>query len=75
MNGKAYSMEALSSMIEAAQNYVEVPDMRDSIIAKCHWEIGLVVCDAPIQKRSAIKLTSQEITALNNAIRQLRACS
>ena len=50
MNGKAYSMEALSLMIEAAQHYVEVPDMRDGIIAKCHWEIGLLVCAAPTDR-------------------------
>jgi hypothetical protein len=75
MNGKAYSMEALSLMIEAAQHYVEVPNMRDSIIAKCHWEVGLLVCAAPIQDRANIKLTRQEVTALNHAFRQLRASS
>jgi hypothetical protein len=50
MNGKAYPMEALSLVIEAAQHYVEVPNMRDSIIAKCHREIGLLVFAAPNMK-------------------------
>ncbi len=75
MNGKVYSMEALSMMIEAAQHYVEVPEMRKGIIAKCHWEIGLLVCGAPIDQRAAIKLTPQEVTALNQAIKQRRASS
>ena len=73
MNGKAYSNQALSIMITAADHYIEATDVRDSIIAKCHWEIGMVVCDAPEHQTSAITLTPQEIKALNNAIRQLRA--
>ena len=73
MNGKAYSNQALSIMITAADHYIEATDVRDSIIAKCHWEIGMVVCDAPDHQRSAIKLTPQETKALNKAIRQLRA--
>ncbi len=73
MNGKAYSGKALSLIITAADHYIEATDVRNSIIAKCHWEIGLVVCDAPDHQRSAIKLTPQETKALNNAISQLRA--
>ena len=57
MNGKAYSMQALSLMITAADHYIKATDVRSSIIDKCHWEIGLVVCDAPDHQRSAIKLT------------------
>ncbi len=73
MNGKAYSMKALSLMIQSADYYIEATDVRKSIVAKCHWEIGLVVCDAPDHQRSAIKLTPQEIKALNDAIRQMKA--
>ncbi len=72
MNGKAYSMKALSLMIQSADHYIEATDVRKSVVAKCHWEIGLVVCDAPEHQRSAIKLTPQETKALNNAIRQMK---
>ncbi len=68
MNGKAYSNQALSIMITAADHYIEATDVRDRIIATCHWEIGMVVCDAPEHQRSAITLTPQEIKALNNSL-------
>ena len=71
-NGKAYSGKALSLIITAADHYIEATGVRNSIIAKCHWEIGLVVCDAPDHQRSAIKLTPQETKALNSAIRQMK---
>ena len=73
MNGKAYSMNTLSMIIDAAHNYIEAPNIRDGIIAKCHWEIGLAVCEAPDDKRETIKLTPQETKALNKAIEQRRA--
>ncbi len=73
MNGKAYSMETLSMIIDAAHHHIEAPNIRDGIIAKCHWEIGLSVCDAPEDKRATIKLAPEETKALNQAIEQLRA--
>ncbi len=73
MNGKAYSTNTLSMIIDVAHHYIEAPDIRDSIIAKCHWEIGLVVCEAPDHKRATIKLTPQETKALNKAIQQRQA--
>ena len=73
MNGKAHTEKTLSIMIDAARRYIEAKDLRDSIISKCHQEIGLVFMGASTQKRAAIGLTPQETTAISSALSSWRA--
>ncbi len=72
MNGKTYSETALSIMIDAATQYIEAPNLRDSIISKCHQEIGLLVVGAPPWQRAAINLNPEEVKALASAIHRRR---
>ncbi len=68
MNGKAYSMERLSLVIETAEKYVRDPTLRKRILSKCYQEIGLDVVEAPAHKRAAIILSQPESAALRNAL-------
>ncbi len=70
MNTKTYSETALSMMIDAATQYIEAPNLRDSIISKCHQGIGLLVVAAPPLQRVAINLTNEEVRALVSALRR-----
>jgi hypothetical protein len=72
MNGKGYSEEILSIMIDAALQYIELPGVRDSIVAKCHQEIGLLVTDASYCDRAEIHLTHQGVMTLAAPIRRWR---
>ncbi len=72
MNGKAHKEDTLGVMIEAAHQYIESPDVRNGVIAKCHQEIGLVMVGAPTHQRAAIRLTSQESAAILHAVRSWR---
>ena len=72
MNGKAYSEGSLSNMIDAAHQYIDGNGQRDSIIAKCYQELGLIVAGAPVHQRADINLTGQEVLALRKAIHQWR---
>ena len=55
-------------MIGAAFRYIYAHGLRDSIIAKCHQEIGLMVAGAPVHQRSDICLTGEEDLAIRQAI-------
>ncbi len=68
MNGKDYSEGSLSKMIDAAHYYIYDHGLRDSIIAKCYQEIGLIVAGAPVHQRSDIYLTGEEDLAMRQAI-------
>ena len=68
MNGKAYSLERLSLVIDATEKYVHDPNLRKKILSKCHQEIGLVLIEAPAHQRAAIFLSQPESAALNNAL-------
>ncbi len=70
MNGKDYSEGSLSRMIDVAHQYIDSVGIRDSIIGKCHLELGLIVAGAPIGQRKGITLTPQEATAMRKAILQ-----
>ena len=68
MNGKDYSEGNLSKMIDAAHQYIDTAGIRDSIIAKCYQEFGLIVAGAPAHQRARITLTDQEAEAMRKAI-------
>ena len=68
MNGKGYSEGNLSKMIDAAHQHIDATGIRDSIIAKCYQELGLIVVDAPVHQRADITLTGQEAEAMRKAI-------
>ena len=68
MNGKAYSLERLSLVIDTAEKYIHDPTLRKRILSKCHQEIGLVVVEAPAHQRAAIVLSQPESAALRNAL-------
>ena len=70
MNTKTYSETALSMMIDVATQYIEAPNLRDSIISKCHQGIGSLVVAAPPSQRVAINLTNEEVRALGSALRR-----
>jgi hypothetical protein len=70
VNGEAYSEETLSIMIDATRQYIETPGVRDSIVAKCYQEIGLLVTGTPYCQRAEVHLTHQEVVALAAAIRR-----
>ncbi len=70
MNTKTYSEKALSIMIDVATQYIEAPNLRDSIISKCHQAIGSLVVAAPPSQRVAINLTNEEVRVLVSAIRR-----
>ena len=59
-------------MIDAAHQYIDADGLRDSIIAKCYQELGLIVVGAPVHQRANIKLTGQEVLAMRKAIHQWR---
>ena len=69
MNGRAYSERNLSMMINAARQYIQVPDVQREIISKCHQEIGLILAGSPPHQRAAIKLTHSESKAILDAVR------
>ena len=68
MNGKGYSEGSLSKMIDAAHQYIDTTGIRDSIIAKCYHELGLIVAGAPAYQRADINLTGKEAEAMRKAI-------
>ena len=70
MNGKHYSERNLSSLIEAANQYVEATSVREGIIAKCYQELGLIVAGAPVHQRANITLNHLEAEAIRKAIQQ-----
>ncbi len=72
MNGKHYSEGSLSSLIDAAHQYIDATSVRESIIAKCYQELGLIVADAPVHQRANITLNNQEAEAMREAIHQWR---
>ena len=72
MNGKHYSEGSLSSLIDAAHRYIDATSVRESIIAKCYQELGLIVADAPVHQRANITLTSQEAEAMRKAVQRWR---
>ena len=69
MNGRAYSEQYLSMVINAAHQFIQVPDVQREIISKCHQEIGLIVVGSPPHQRAAIKLTHAESEAILHAVR------
>ena len=72
MSGKTYTEAALSLMIDVATRYIEAPNLRKSIISKCHQGIGLLVVGAPPEQRVAINLTHEEGKALVSAVHRRR---
>jgi len=72
MNGKDYSEGSLSKMNDAAHQYIDANGLRDSIIAKCYQELGLIVAGAPVHQRADINLTGQEAEAMRKAIHRWR---
>ena len=72
MNGKHYSEGSLLSLIDAAHQYIDATSVRESIIAKCHQELGLIVADAPVHQRANIALTYQEAEAMRKAVQRWR---
>ena len=68
MNGEGYSEGNLPKMIDAAHQHIDATGIRDSIIAKCCLELGLIVAAAPLGQRSHITLTGQEAEATRKAI-------
>ena len=68
MNGKGYSGGSLTRIIDAAHQYIDATGIRDSIIAKCYQELGLIVVGAPVHQRADINLTGQEAEAMRKAI-------
>ena len=72
MNGKVYSEGTLSSLIDAVRQYVDAIPLRQSIIAKCHQELGLIVASAPVNQQEGITLTDQEAEAMRKAIQRWR---
>jgi hypothetical protein len=72
MNGKHYSEGSLSSLIDAAYQYIDAANVRESIIAKCYQELGMIVAGAPVHQRANITLTNQEAEAMRKAIQRWR---
>ncbi len=72
MNGKDYSEGSLSKIIDVAHQYIDSTGIRDSIIGKCHLELGLIVAGAPVHQRKGITLTPQEAAEMRKAILQWR---
>ena len=72
MNGKHYSEGSLSSLIDAAHQYIDATKVRESVIAKCYQELGLIVADAPVHQRANITLNDQEAVAMRKAIHRWR---
>jgi hypothetical protein len=72
MNGKHYSEGSLSSLIDAARQYIDTASIRESIIAKCYQELGMIVAGAPVYQRANITLTDQEAQAMRKAILRWR---
>ena len=72
MNGKTYSEAGLSIMIDVATQYIEAPNLRKSIISKCHQGIGLLVVGVLPEQQVAINLTSEESKALVSAVHRRR---
>jgi hypothetical protein len=72
MNGKHYSEGSLSSLIDAARQYIEDASIRESIIAKCYQELGMIVAGAPVHQRANITVTNQEAAAMRKAIQRWR---
>ncbi len=70
MNGKHYSEGSLSSLIDAAHQYIDATSVRESIIAKCYQELGLLVAGAPVHQRASISLNYLEAEAMRKAIQQ-----
>ena len=55
-------------MIDVAHQHIDAAGIRDSIIAKCYHELGLIVAGAPVHQRAHITLTDQEAEAMRKAI-------
>ena len=72
MNGKGYSEGILSSLIDAAHQHIDATNVRESVIAKCYQELGLIVAGAPVHQRANITLTHQEAEAVRKAIHRWR---
>jgi hypothetical protein len=72
MNGKHYSEGSLSSLIDTAHQYIDAASVRESIIAKCHQELGMIVAGAPVHQRANITLTDQEAAAMRKAVLRWR---
>ena len=68
MNGKAYSLERLSLVIETARKYVHDPTLRKGSLSRCHQDIGLDVVEASAGQRASIVLSQPESAALRNAL-------
>ncbi len=65
---KVPSEQRLAVIIEIATQHVEDPDVKNSIISKCHVGIGMLVAGMPTQARATIELNDREITALSDAV-------
>jgi hypothetical protein len=72
MNGKHYSEGNLSNLIDVARQYIDVASVRESIIAKCYQELGMIVSGAPVHQRASITLTNEEDVAMRTAIQRWR---
>ena len=48
--------------------HIDATGTRDSIIAKCYQELGLIVAGEPVHQRAHITLTDQEAEAMRKAI-------
>ena len=71
MNGKVYSEQRLKLMIDIATKYIDDPDLRKSIVSKCHQDIGLLLVRAP-EPAGAVKYTEIETKGINTAMRRWR---
>ena len=71
MNGKVYSEQRLKLIIDITTKYIDAPDLRKSIVSKCHQEIGLLLVGVPEQART-VKLTEIEVKAVNGVVRKWR---
>ena len=71
MNGKVYSEQRLKLMIDISTKYIDDPDLRKSILSKCHQEIGLLIVGAPDQART-VEFTEIESKAINAVVRRWR---
>ncbi len=71
MNGKFYSEQRLKLIIGITTKYIDAPDIKNSIVSKCHQEIGLLLIGAPEQART-VELTEIESKALNAVVRRWR---
>ena len=70
MSGKTYSERALSTIIDVVTQYVEDPNLRDQIIAKCHKGIGWLLTSPPEYQRADIDLSKDESYYLAAAVRR-----